>query len=61
MPLYSATFIGCKSGAIGICYPIDTMVRGTNEKDAELNLYKEYDHIQRLKLVAIVTDAGEAC
>ena len=47
---YYAKFNGRLKGAIGIFYQISTMVKGYNKKDAELNLYKTYEHILFLRL-----------
>ena len=51
MKTYTASFKGRKNGAIGVFYWITCKVQGENEKQAELNLYKEYEHIQQLTLI----------
>lgn len=47
---YKASFIGRKNNAIGKDYKISTIVEGSDEKQAELNLYNNYEHISKLKL-----------
>lgn len=53
MKTYKAKFTGRTVGAIGIFYPIETTVKAENEKQAELKLYDEYEHIQHLVLTEI--------
>lgn len=51
---YSASFIGCTRGAIGIHHRIGTSVEATSPENARYKLYEAYDHIQDLML----TDAN---
>lgn len=47
---YLARFTGQKINAQGIFYKIETTVEAENEKQAELKLYDDFDHISNLKL-----------
>jgi hypothetical protein len=48
--IFRATFTGRKINAIGIMYPIVTLVTGSDEDMARLELYNTHEHVTRLKL-----------
>lgn len=48
---WRAKFIGRKANAIGITYPIETIVTADDTEQARLELYRMgYEHITRLSL-----------
>ncbi len=51
MRKWTATFNGCKRGAIGTTYAIRTQCEGDDETAATADLYTRYDHIMHLQLV----------
>jgi len=53
MNTYQARFYGRKRNAIGIFYLINAIVEGKDEKDALLNLYDKYEHIQNATFTLI--------
>lgn len=50
MKTYKATFYGRENGSMGRFYGIETTVHGCDEKQANINLYKKWEHIMSLKL-----------
>ena len=53
MKYFKASFSGRQNGAIGIYYHIDTIVNGTDQEQARINLYDRFEHIHLLDLVDI--------
>lgn len=47
---YRAKFVGRETGAIGICYPIETDVSGFSRDNAILNLYERFEHLRDISL-----------
>lgn len=50
---YKARFVGRKLGAIGIFYPIETVVEAETMQAAKLKLCDSYEHIQGLAFTEI--------
>ena len=50
MKTYKCDFVGRKINAIGITYTISLEIEAENERDAEIKLYDNFDHISRLSL-----------
>jgi hypothetical protein len=59
--IWRAKFTGRRINAIGIFYPIIAFCYGENEKEAELNLYERFEHIQRLTLEPREVTIIKAC
>jgi hypothetical protein len=59
MNTYKARFYGRKRNAIGIFYFINAIVQGKDEKDALLNLYDNYEHIQNPTFTIINKGSNE--
>lgn len=50
---YKAKFVGRKTGAIGVTYPIETETEGTDRAKAHLALYDRFEHISQLELTPV--------
>ena len=58
MAVYTATFNGRNKGAIGITYPIKTLVEGENPARALANLYDRFECLLGLELERVKVFLG---
>ncbi len=50
---YEAAFTGRQRGADGIFFHINVRVEGTSKQEAELALYKRFEHLSHLNLTEV--------
>lgn len=51
--IFKATFTGRERNAIGIFYEITAYVEANTPEEANLKLYDNYDHIFKLRMIAV--------